>query len=256
MILGRRWTDQLIDAELARQARPIFRNQSVVGIQPSVAQVEWKCIQDHTWRTTWDSIRRGSGCPTCAGNLPWTLEAIQVRLDALQLNLEALEMSAGHYEPSKKHSVEGKLLIRCRACKFEGWNTRSNVLSKFQGCPNCNTNTSKRVCLDGIVFRSRFEGYCYERLKVRTTELGLELLLQQRWQLLTRHTCDFVIPSLNLWIEASGTMMLKKDRYASNIQFKKELAAQLDRTFVCISTVKELTDFIESLRSPHDSNSN
>ena len=38
------------------------------------AKTTWTCPQGHEWRTTYASVRAGSGCPICAGNAPKTPE--------------------------------------------------------------------------------------------------------------------------------------------------------------------------------------
>jgi hypothetical protein len=34
------------------------------------AKTTWECEDGHQWQASFDSVRRGSGCPVCAGNLP------------------------------------------------------------------------------------------------------------------------------------------------------------------------------------------
>jgi len=43
----------------------------------SKTKLRWRCSKGHEWKATPDSIKRGTGCPECAGRLPLTIEDMQ-----------------------------------------------------------------------------------------------------------------------------------------------------------------------------------
>nr|MBT6353493.1 hypothetical protein [Pelagibacteraceae bacterium] len=37
-------------------------------------KIKWECAEGHTWEAIPDSVKRGSWCPICSGNIPLTIE--------------------------------------------------------------------------------------------------------------------------------------------------------------------------------------
>lgn len=79
---------------------------------------------NHPWNAEFSSVRRGSGCPKCAGN--W------VDIDAVikEINSRGIQV----LEPYK--NMNTKTLFRCDVCE-RNWRALFNLVRRGSGCPKC-----------------------------------------------------------------------------------------------------------------------
>lgn len=92
-------------------------------------KTRWRCPEGHEWDALYDSVRRGSGCPKCAGRLhlvKWpSSEIMAIYTEA---NVELLESL-----PKKTTDTP---LTKCLECKHK-WNPYFFDLQQGAGCPKC-----------------------------------------------------------------------------------------------------------------------
>ena len=85
----------------------------------------WQCSKRHKWNCTYDNIKRGSGCPDCAGNKPKTIQ-----------DAHNLAQSRGFIFLSNKfRGVLNKYSWGCN--EGHNWSARFTDVQKGDGCPDC-----------------------------------------------------------------------------------------------------------------------
>jgi len=103
----------------------------------------WECGNRHRWRATYDSVRRGTWCPRCAGKVVSQRD----RMTALR---KAARRHAGTVLSSICPRVDTKLLFECRkGHRFTA--DYEHVVGQLTWCPTC------RVFIGEEVTRSIFE---------------------------------------------------------------------------------------------------
>jgi formylmethanofuran dehydrogenase subunit E len=109
-----------------------------VHIQGQKSKVPVKCNDcDYRWDVTIaDHINRKTGCPDCAGNLPWTLERFLSK---------AKEIRGDKYNYSGVnnrhiHGGKSKVPVKCNDCGYQ-WDVSINGhINGKSGCPDCSGN--------------------------------------------------------------------------------------------------------------------
>lgn len=127
----KKWTTSKINEQLFTRHIQCVDDLEQIA-RPSTTKVRWECERGHSWKATVDSVRRGSGCPVCAGNQKHTLDTVQPILDNRNDNIKVVELYNGTI------NAERKGLFVCCNCNNRFTNTLSNVLGKHQGCSYCN----------------------------------------------------------------------------------------------------------------------
>jgi len=95
----------------------------------SEKKMSCKClICDHKWKTNWESLRKGIGCPSCAGNLKLTLSGIKT---ILKNNNSTVEIISKEYK-----NANSKLNVKCTICGNE-WFSPWATLKKGCSCLLC-----------------------------------------------------------------------------------------------------------------------
>lgn len=81
----------------------------------------------HTWEAVPKSLKRGEGCPKCAGNTRKTHAEHVAEIAAKNPNVKIIGQITG---------VKNKVLTRCRVCGHI-WQARPCNLKEGAGCPEC-----------------------------------------------------------------------------------------------------------------------
>ncbi|TSC91338.1 MAG: Uncharacterized protein CEN90_467 [Parcubacteria group bacterium Licking1014_17] len=88
-------------------------------------KLKWQCSKGHIWETTPDSIRNGTWCPKCNGNISYTIDEIS-----------ELAKSCGGKCLSKKYGgAHGKLKWQCSEGHI--WETTPNSIRRGTWCLKC-----------------------------------------------------------------------------------------------------------------------
>lgn len=136
---------------------------------------------------------------------------------------------------------EHRILHKCKKCDIEFNASPKNIL-KGQKCPGCGIFKQKpsvatKTEYNGKIYPSQFEARCAKIIH----ESFSDVIEQKRYPAPNHmKTCDFYIPSLNLWIETST---YKKDWYLERINKKETLV----ENFYFATSVTTLREFIQSL---------
>jgi hypothetical protein len=93
-------------------------------------RLQWRCKCGHTWFTTGDARRRGSGCPRCSGNV------VNVGLNDLATLNPNLASQAHGWDPTQIALFSNrKLEWRCEYGHL--WKAQVSARSKGSNCPVC-----------------------------------------------------------------------------------------------------------------------
>ena len=244
--IDKKWTNANIDQALKTRNIQRLTNCDVKGFQPSVSLVTWKCTQcSLEWSSRADSIiNKKTGCPQCAGNFAYTIETLNNKL-ALQgrTDLLAKDIINGFQNKTKKKNRHG--VFECTTCKANWIADIHNVLKFGYGCPTCNNNVGTKIVFEDEVFHSKLEFYFWKQFKDRAKKYTL--VRQQRYTSNRRLTCDYYIPELQLWIEVTGSYLMKTKKYASTIEEKRRIVEERNERFVALSSFVEINNFLETL---------
>ncbi len=91
-------------------------------------KIKIKCeVCGHIWEVGPSSLRNGTGCPKCAGNLRYTTEQFKDKLTTISPEIEII----GEYV-----NAHTKIKCHCRICNNE-WEMNPNNLQQGQKCPKC-----------------------------------------------------------------------------------------------------------------------
>jgi len=136
----RKKLDQL--SEFARSKGGKFLSSGYKGTK---GKLSWECEEGHTWEASADGVlRQGSWCPTCAGNLPKSLEELRAVAEARGgklLSLSYINVGATYdFECSRGHQFS---------------NQYKHVVGRGQWCPTCNKG-SKSEELARVAFEHVF----------------------------------------------------------------------------------------------------
>jgi len=88
-----------------------------------------KCLKDeYKWSSTYDHLRSGHGCPSCANTITLSLEEVKQKLKEINPNIELL---------SKRYvNAREKLLFKCKIDNYE-WETTWDSVFRGHGCSKC-----------------------------------------------------------------------------------------------------------------------
>ncbi len=93
---------------------------------PSVqSKTNWECAKGHRWQARYTHIRRGTGCPACAGVLPKTADDYHALAKKRSFRWLGPQVS----------TVQAKTNWQCE--KGHQWQARYNNLRRGTGCPIC-----------------------------------------------------------------------------------------------------------------------
>ncbi len=127
--------------------RALARRRGLTWLGPLPATVtektKWRCAQGHTFATRYDLIRRGSGCPQCAGHLRKT--------DA-DYRAMGRERKLTWLGPSVARTAQ-KTRWRCR--RGHVFAAPYNTLRAGHGCPTCAGNARKTAADYRALARAR-----------------------------------------------------------------------------------------------------
>ena len=241
----KKWNNETIDK--AVKGRRFKRISDCSHIQiPSITPITWRCDEcENEWKARVDNVvHKNSGCPVCAGNIPYTVETLNQRLFHDGRNdLHVKELINGSRRNGK--SIQRSGIFVCAKCNNEWKADIHNVVKFHYGCPSCNDNIGTRVKVDGLSFHSKLEYYFWKQYNNK--ELKFVLLRQQRYLPSRRLSCDFYIPEKRLWVEISGGAMLIQDKYQKTINEKQRIVENKKEQFVVLSTFAEIDRFITTL---------
>jgi len=94
----------------------------------------WECANGYQWETTPTSVKRGSWCPHCAGNIQPTIE---------EMHLLA-ESRGGKCLSARYIRAHKKLLWEC--AYGHKWEARPDHTKRGSWCPECSSGLGERIC--------------------------------------------------------------------------------------------------------------
>jgi hypothetical protein len=113
--------------ELAKEADGWDPRKVIAG---TAKKLKWKCSKGHKWSASGDSRTRGTGCPTCSGNL-----VLQGFNDLASTHPE-LAKEADGWDPRKVIAGTPKKL-KWKCIKGHRWMANGDHRVRGQGCPSC-----------------------------------------------------------------------------------------------------------------------
>lgn len=115
------------------------------------SKIPVKCnICEYDWNPSITTHINNSGCPSCAGVLPWTLERVKIKVTEVHGN----KYDHSYIQEFHINGVNSPIPVKCNTCQYEWWPTISNHI-RGKGCPNCAGNLR----------------WTLERFKVRAKEI-------------------------------------------------------------------------------------
>lgn len=120
----------------------------------------------HYWDASINNLINGKrGCPSCSGNLPWTLSKFQESMEH-RSDIDISAVTAEHIV-----NCHSRVPLTCLLCEYEWSPTIDNLINQASGCPKCRTSKgiqaittyldSKGVAYElektfpGLVYKSR-----------------------------------------------------------------------------------------------------
>jgi len=85
-----------------------------------------------------DIINHGSGCPECAGSVPYTLQRLLYK--AKQLNIDEIIDFSKVTEKHINNGKKTKIPLICKKCHYEWSPSISHIINSGSGCPECSGN--------------------------------------------------------------------------------------------------------------------
>lgn len=89
----------------------------------ALVKTEFTCRNGHRWKATVDSVKRGHGCPVCAGNQKLTLDLVNKRIEHRGIRCLSYK------------NKDAKTNFAC-VCGHT-WAARSGNVMNGKGCPKC-----------------------------------------------------------------------------------------------------------------------
>ena len=161
---------------IAKERGGICLSDSYVNIKTKLL---WQCDKGHQWKATPGTIKSGSWCPYCSGNIRLTIKEMQ-----------DLAESRGGICLSKRYISTGtKLLWECS--ESHQWKATPDKIKRGSWCPECSTGLGERICreffeqlfhrsfpksypkwlVNSVGNRMELDGYC-ESLKIAFEHQG------------------------------------------------------------------------------------
>ncbi len=223
-------TNQKVDSRLKEQRKQIIRLGSIIDAK---TPIQWKCKKcDYIWKTSPNRLltKHGTNCPKCSKKAILTNQIVDKRISKKKLQVVRLGNIKG---------TNNKIKWQCLYDKTHTWKTTPKaILISRTGCPHCYFEIGGRgrpTNVYGKSFRSNIEAKVYKYLVDKFGPPAIEL--QKRYNIKTKHTCDFYIPSLKVWIEVSN---YTDYNYLKNIKKKEKWVNNRGEKFYFISSSKEL----------------
>ena len=114
--------------ELARERN----GECLSGKYVSIAtKLKWRCVKGHDWTATPNSVKKGSWCPHCSGNIKLTLEELKI----------LAQDRGGECLSKEYHNNHTKLRWRCR--EGHEWAATPAHVKNATWCPICAKNVRK-----------------------------------------------------------------------------------------------------------------
>ncbi len=115
--------------------------------QSSTSKTLVECLKcSYQWSPLPSNLKKGSGCPACARNVPLSQETWDAR---------ALEVKVKWLEPVR--SRHGKFRAACLTCGYE-WRIEAGAVANGSGCPECGSETRRKGrLLDSQIWIERAE---------------------------------------------------------------------------------------------------
>ncbi len=123
-------------------------NKCKVPLKCNICKYEWSPpIITHIYHKT--------GCPNCAGKVPWTLNRFLER--AKEIHGDKIDYS--HLdEKDINNGCESRVPLKCNTCKCE-WSPCINAhINAQSGCPNCSHRSYSKACIDWLKSIEASEG--------------------------------------------------------------------------------------------------
>ena len=151
----------------------------------STSKLRWECELGHRWRATFDHVRRGTWCPTCAR----TNITLQVCIDYV---------AAKSGRCLSKRYINNKAKMRWECWKGHRFHSRFCDIKQGHWCNKCSASKAQRQLL-GIV-RELFKGH-----RVSNNYRGFDWLKTKNG----KQEIDIFVHRLKLAIEYDGEQHFK-----------------------------------------------
>lgn len=210
----KKWSTQNINKQLSKRSVSLVDGTDVDNLtSPSTSKLQFECDNcGHHWSAVLDNvINKNSGCPKCAGNIPYTINTLSDKLGG-RSDLSVCDITDTKYRMGT---------FRCAGCN-ETWQANIHNVIKFHyGCPTCHGNLSTPMFTQHGKFHSKLEYFFWT--EYHKNQVPYHLLRQVRYTQDRRLTVDYMIPELLLWIEISGQVMLTSEKYQNNLHEKQQI---------------------------------
>ncbi len=211
-------------------------NRNIIKIDPyknAKTSLRWECcICKNIWKATPTKVlNQKTGCPTCAGRPVITNDVIDKRI---------IEKSLLVIRNDNYVNAHTKIKWSCVLNSNHSWYaTPKDVINKGTGCPFCcPVIGGVKTQINNIIFGSKLEAQLFNELTHLSKKYMFTVDRQVRYNQTSRHTCDFYIKELSLWIEVGN---FKTPKYLSNIdQKRKWITDEKQEFFIFGNNVKTI----------------
>lgn len=97
-------------------------------------KLNWECQVGHTWYANYNSVQRGSWCPHCAGNSPYSIE-----------DVKKIAISRGGICLSDEYS-DRKKKLKWQCAFGHEWDSVVSGIVAGRWCPECSSGRGERIC--------------------------------------------------------------------------------------------------------------
>jgi len=94
----------------------------------------WECAEGHQWEATSGTVKRGSWCPMCAGNIALTIDDMHV----------IAEERGGKCLSENYLNTDTKILWEC--AEGHQWKASPDRIKSGRWCPICSSGLGERIC--------------------------------------------------------------------------------------------------------------
>ena len=108
--------------------------RSSINSFATIYKLLWECAEGHQWEATSGTVKRGSWCPMCAGNIALTIDDMHV----------IAEERGGKCLSENYLNTDTKILWEC--AEGHQWKASPDRIKSGRWCPICSSGLGERIC--------------------------------------------------------------------------------------------------------------
>ena len=110
------------------------------------SKLKWRCSEGHEWDAVPSSVKGGTWCPVCAGNIPLTIEHMQ----KIAIERRGKCLSEAYINEQSN--------LRWMCLNGHKWEATPNNIKRGTWCPTCSPGVSERICRETFehIFSKKF----------------------------------------------------------------------------------------------------